>query len=613
MRTYFFVILALAVGGVAASIALIPRDKEVALMNFLDAEFESAQQQYLFQLLAGDWSIDVVIPLTQLYLQNDEPDEAADLMQEFVRRNPEDVEARLILGQYLQFAERPDAYLQNLVEMSALDPTVERFRELSDIYSFNGDVDAQIDALLVLTSEYEATPEEFKALASLLASRDRFADALVPLQSLSERHPESVDADVIALYADLLLEQGRPQDAVDITAGWLALNDSPPNVAARLAQQFAFQGFPQDGLRLLRPLEDVIDDNPSLLAAYTRIQSSIGAENDAFDRLQRLHAAGRLPQEAADILIDFALDRDQPDLALAVADAVDLSNLPVWMLVSLAETAVAEERADFSQGMIDRLGLDFLANRPALAAEIFQAAGDESATREWITRAEAVEYPIESESSSLARVYVRFGEYDAALERLTGLVMGETPSPGVFDDLIRVYRGADRAAEGATFFDGLRGAVADPIVDTGWAILTADSGLEDPVLDWLDGVDDVGLSPLTDLYFVAGDRGQDRLRLAAVERLYDRRPDETNQGRMVRAVLDARLEGRFLSDVRDVIEDRLAEEDAASLISKLRARGSLRAADVLQARGAEDQGSVPVEEVRALRRTAPGDRESRGS
>ena len=64
------IVLALLVGaGVAASVAVIPRDRELALMYLKGLDYESAQSALEQRLAAGDMSVGVVIPLTRVYLE----------------------------------------------------------------------------------------------------------------------------------------------------------------------------------------------------------------------------------------------------------------------------------------------------------------------------------------------------------------------------------------------------------------------------------------------------------------------------------------------------------------------------------------------------------------
>ena len=125
--------------------------------------------------MAGDRSVSVVIPLTQLYLQFGDVEKAVQLMESFVDENPNDVAALKRLGKFFQYAERPHDYLTILERIAALEPGEAYFRELSDIYNFNAQYEKQIEILKTLIDKYPNRPQDFIDLAKL--------EALMPLDA----------------------------------------------------------------------------------------------------------------------------------------------------------------------------------------------------------------------------------------------------------------------------------------------------------------------------------------------------------------------------------------------------------------------------------------------
>src|SRR5713101_6712547 len=148
----FFVVL--IVMGLGLSILLVPGKGELALIHFKDKEYEVARRSYEERLSSGNRSIDVVIPLTQLYLQFGEVEKAVQLMEEFVRDNPNDVGALQRLGKFFQYAERRQDYLKILERLAALDPTEDHLRELASTYNFTAQYEKQIQVLKILVEKY---------------------------------------------------------------------------------------------------------------------------------------------------------------------------------------------------------------------------------------------------------------------------------------------------------------------------------------------------------------------------------------------------------------------------------------------------------------------------
>src|SRR5437588_848611 len=63
------VCLILIAAGLGIAVLLIPGNDELALLRFKDKEYEVARHSYEERLNSGDRSVDVIVPLTQLYLQ----------------------------------------------------------------------------------------------------------------------------------------------------------------------------------------------------------------------------------------------------------------------------------------------------------------------------------------------------------------------------------------------------------------------------------------------------------------------------------------------------------------------------------------------------------------
>src|SRR5213594_879353 len=151
----------LTVAGAALSIALVPGKSELALIHLKDKEYEVARRAYEERLTAGDRSVRVVMPLTQLYLQFGDVEKAVQLMESFVAENPNDVAALKRLGKFFQYAERPRDYL------TILEPVEANLRELSDIYNFTAQYERQIEILKTLIEKYPKRPQDFIDLANL--------------------------------------------------------------------------------------------------------------------------------------------------------------------------------------------------------------------------------------------------------------------------------------------------------------------------------------------------------------------------------------------------------------------------------------------------------------
>ena len=559
MKAHFVFVALFVIAGVATGFLLVPRDKELALMFFKDKDFEAALQVYEDQLAAGDWSINVVVPLTQLYLQYGDVDTAAGLMEKFVRRNPENIEARRLLGRYFQFAQRPADYLRNLEETIDISISETELRELSAIYNFNAQFERQVAVLEMLIRHFPSNSGDFLTLAQLQASLSDFDGAVRTLDRLLELHPDTLTADVTELHLSLALDRKRYDEAYAQAKGWLSRHPVPETFS-RFASLFAFKGRGDLGLKLIDPIMADIEKYPDLLAEYVRLQAENGQAKAAFERLRRMHLAGMLPDEAAGTFIDLALDRDEKDMALKSAGEIDLRILPDWMLPVLAEVSISIDRFDFVQGMLDGLGTGFLELRPVLAAEVSLVLNDVPAARHWVGVAESAPVLTTTQRINLARVYLDLDEDTNALSILRDVAYEPAAPARIFSDLARLFVRLDRTKEGLSVFGDILETRDEYLIEAGWALLATSAGDASAVIAWMDGnTEDAQRQALLDVYFAAARHNRPLLALIAAEHVFARTSRPSDRNRFARALTDVAMPGGPLEDVQSAVLGIYAE------------------------------------------------------
>ena len=140
---YYIAVVLLILLAIAASLYLIPRPQEVALMQMKDNYFEQARASYEQAIASGQLTLENASKLAQLYEQNGELDKAIEIIERFLKAQPDNLEARQYVGTLYQYAQRPDDYLRNLEEINRLKPSPENLKTLSDIYNFNSEYERQ--------------------------------------------------------------------------------------------------------------------------------------------------------------------------------------------------------------------------------------------------------------------------------------------------------------------------------------------------------------------------------------------------------------------------------------------------------------------------------------
>lgn len=211
------IVLALLVGaGVAASVAVIPRDRELALMYLKGLDYESAQSALEQRLAAGDMSVGVVIPLTRVYLEIGEFEAAVALMERFAAANPDEAEVKEELAQLYKQSSRMYDYLELLADHVRVRPTEKILRELSDHYGNHGAIEKQVEVLRVLVQKFRPRLDDWMDLAQIEADLGNFEAASDALVSLDRNFKVPRTQRTVEFYISILARTGREAEAVQL-------------------------------------------------------------------------------------------------------------------------------------------------------------------------------------------------------------------------------------------------------------------------------------------------------------------------------------------------------------------------------------------------------------
>ncbi len=537
MRAIHYLIVALVVcAGIALSVILIPSEGEIALIRFKDKDFESARTAYERRVNENGLSSELVVPLTQLYLQYGDVAQAIAVMESYLKKHPEDTVAKERLGRFYQYAQRPYEYRLNLEELAIQNPSETNLRELSDLFNFQSQFDKQIATLQKLVDLYPEKHTDFLDLANLQAAEGRFGDAAATLRNFEAIHPQRITPDTVQFMMSLQLDSGQTRAAASRASSWLGQHPSA-DVAARLAGVLHFKGRPAEALAVLMPFEGYADKSPAVLSELIQLQIETGARDEALSRLERLYGEKRLPDQLFESYIDLLLTTEQTPTAIAVAESYDLTLLPDWLLANLAESALAGGQADFATRIVKSTGESFLEGFPVLGGQLALARGDRVAAARWIAKAEKADLGFSSQFG-LAGLYVKTVRFNDAILLLNKLVTAPEAPDSAIVDLADLYLKTERAAEGFLLLERLRSRRSTIEAHLAWALLAAASGRESEAVAWLKTPTAAKLSraQLTDVYYVAQDNHALQLALTAAEHLYSLSADIENRSRLAIAL-----------------------------------------------------------------------------
>ena len=536
-RAYYLVALGVIGVGLVMAYLLVPRDRELGLMYLEDDEFEEARQIFEERLAEGDLTVAVVLPLMDVYLHYGEVEKAVALMERFLDANPSNVQARERLGTFLKDSHRYGDYRRNLEALAELAPSAAILRALVEVYIIEGEDEKRMRVLALLVARFQPTVGEQERLAELQAAFGYLAAAAETLERLRLRTPGALDTRTTLFLASLLLDLGRIEDAFALASDRLR-ESGDGQEGLDLAELFGRRGAADKGLSLLDLVYEDASGRANFLGALVGLESEAGRPKQAFERLLPFYRAGTLPTELDVAFIDLAMQLGHMDLAFEAFDKAAVDRLPGWLLVALAENALAEGRAELANSLIARLGDDFLDGHPILAARLAFLRGAEDDLERWLGEAESDDALSVAQRLALAELYRDIGRDGSAIETLKRIAMMEAPPDVVMAALAEAYLDSGRAEEGLAFMNELRSRRGGPATDAAWALLSATVEGDEAALAWLDGLPEDALSDqlLTDLYFIAMDNAKASLAVAAARRLYARAPDAVSGLRLARAL-----------------------------------------------------------------------------
>jgi tetratricopeptide (TPR) repeat protein len=641
MKTDILIIPALLAAGITGAVLSVPDTASLGYMRFKDGDYIGAREDFEQRWKAGDRSIDVIMPLVEIYQIHAEPDQGIEVFESLVEIRPSDVSARRMLGELYRQALRPGDYVRTMEMISRMaaagnDPKSDNqdadrkkaaraadLRELVTIYRVSGQIDRQLDALTRLAELTRGEDESGMQRAELLATQGRVEEAITALTNVDEqdRSPLLTQPSSRRFLITLLHDVGRIEEAASRIERWIAADAVNKNVieAGEIAH---YAGMFSDGRRfdlaatLLTSLRgrpgNVADD---VFLSLTRLYLEMNQPDKARDTLMawRRQATGTqaVASDKLETFVVLALDAGLLDLALAEVRQAKVIELSQPVLAILAETAFFSGRTDAVEWLEARVGTDFHAVRPVFAAELAAERRQVELARRWALSAAADPKRSTEERIRLGNVLAKVDLRDAARKELRTIMSADHVAPGVLGGLALLFLNVGDAAEGYRYFSNLSptDAEANREVKWGWAWLTAASHRGDEAIGLVEqGVLD-DPARLQDLFFIASNNGETRLAVVAASRLFEKRPSTEVRTWLAQALINAGRPGEALPHLRELLQGGAEVSGLYGLaLERTGAGGEL--IDLLKQRAADS--GVPVEQRRdaAFRLLKTGEREA---
>ncbi len=536
MKKALIITVLLAVIGLVASLYLIPRTPEIALINFKDKRFDEARAAYEQQLKEGSLKPEVVNTLVDLYLQVGAIDQAISVMEQYIAKHPDNIEARNRLGQLYQFAQRPDDYLRNLEEINRLQPTPETLQALSQIYNFKGDYDKQVETLKALITTDQTSPSErYVDLANLQASRQARADAIATLLAMKEKHPNAFTFQQIELLVSLLLDEKRAEEAYTQAVAWKDASATTQEVA-RLVNLLHYKGAPEFAGKLLDSYDTAaIDSDPNLLQEKVLLLMDSGQEAEAYARLLALYKTNKLSPELKNRLLFMAIARNDNATADELIRTLDFNALSEPQALAILELSMSRKEVGLQKRLNEVFNTEESAQNYPLLTTMLTVASQRSDAREKLAGLEQRELSAQ-QNLQVARICARVRNYTC-----TSTFLSRLPDPAALSDadvagvgdLYLELRAYDKGLE---FLKAAAEGRNSPVIEQVRIKYAAVRGEENVVFAWLEGNGkNASARTLSDLYYIARNNRQLKLASLLGERLYAMEQSTTHRSMLASA------------------------------------------------------------------------------
>ncbi|MFC3674846.1 tetratricopeptide repeat protein [Ferrovibrio xuzhouensis] len=535
MKLNLLLVVVIALAALAASIAVVPRRAEQALMMMRSGNFDGAQTLLEENIADGNLKAGTIRPLVDLYLENGTPERAIDALELFVGKRPDDPKALRLLADLQHQVDRFGDEEKTRKALYAVTGDIDTLHDYFDLAIFRDDRTARRWALTELVRTGKAEAEDYIQLARYQGIDGKADQALDTLDTLARSQPREVDDGFVDLYtviagttyaarlqATLLdwLRKGSDADSDNVEAVLSAIVRRNGSAAALAVIAAA-------------------DREPALARrhaeAFAAVEAANGRSDAALARLTGRDNTAPLPPNGRRLLFELALDAGRFDLAVATFDT--MTDRRIADAVAILDAAPEKQKVSLAARLRGDLSEAAMAAQPLLAARFALAESNKTAAKSWLAQVREAGLGFE-DRVLLGQVLLQLGDNSRGLAVMAALAGDPRLPPENFSDLAEAYTQLKRQGEGAALLAAVRAKRPRLApLDAAWARLAAASGDAGAVADWISQAAPRDAALLTDLYYIGSDAAHWPLALAAVQRLSALQPTPDHAALQARALL----------------------------------------------------------------------------
>ncbi len=303
------IIIIIAVSAVVISVLLLP-DQQLLKVIRSDVFFLEAAELYEKRLKEGNYSPEVVFPLTRIYLQNERFNEATTLLEQFINRYPDDVRVLERLGSlYLSEGDQL-GYASVLERLNSLRLNMDNLKVLSDIYNIHQEYERQAIILERLVAADPNNTQNYLWLAYIYRELFDFEKAAIIFEKLQKNFPNYIDYEIQELWLYSLVQLHETDYSFKLANEWIEKARSEKSedivMVARLANIFFNHNRPDLSYQLLEPFKDYWHE-PLLISEIAKTEIALGRHQEAYLRLFNYYIDNERPEEYFPITYNVAM------------------------------------------------------------------------------------------------------------------------------------------------------------------------------------------------------------------------------------------------------------------------------------------------------------------
>ena len=537
------------------SFFLIPKPTEMALIYLRDKKFDKAYEIYQQELVEGNESHFVFLPLVELKLHYGNIKNATTLMEAFVEKNPASIEAWRVLAKYYQYGQRYQDYLVAVEKIASLQPSKENLQTLASIYNFNGQYEKQIATLHELIETQEAEASDYLALANLLSSTGDFSKAFGFLVQMQALFPNNFQDENLELALHLFSKLNKATDH-EMLALAMSHYKHEPSVekAVRIAELFVTLQKHSLAHEILQVDEKKFSKEETFYSMLMQVQLKQGQNDFVLQSLLKTASQGNISSENAQMLTHLLMENEDIDRLEQLLPGMDLKLFSEETILDLSSLAISYEKPKLASFV-----LDFYERENALLSDVsksmlLMASKERSNLEKLFGILEGTTLSKEERAFVLQNTLSiddDFLVYHLGKE----LVLLASSKKEQLNRIAYTFIRLEKAQEGLKIFETLKPQLKNEAFRFAWALLSVSSDQKEQALSWLQTNPALLEPELLDLYFLSLTKDPCPLSLELAKRLYEQAPSVANQSYLAQEF----LKGNHISQALDLYRKLAAD------------------------------------------------------